>query len=155
MQDLLPRIFYMIIVTRSGMFLHAGDEILGIDERVWVNYTSSMEKSDEVNNFVMEVFVEKDDNKARFTIHGEIDTRSGVELNEKFQEVIENEGITSIELDLEDVNNITSAGIGKILKLLKYLNSRGGTVTIKGISPGLRHLFREIHLDKIIPIEEK
>jgi anti-anti-sigma factor len=114
-----------------------------------------MEKNGEKKDFVMEVFIEKTQDKARFTIHGEIDTRSGLELSEKFQEVIENEGILDIELDLEDVHNITSAGIGKILKLLKFMNSRGGTVTIRGISPSLRLLFREIHLDKIIPIEEK
>ncbi len=114
-----------------------------------------MEKNGEKKEFEMEVFVEKTKDKARFIIHGEIDTQSGLELSEKFQALIENEGILTIELDLEDVPNITSAGIGKILKLLKYLNSRGGTVTIKGISPSLRLLFREIHLDKIIPIEEK
>lgn len=114
-----------------------------------------MEKNDEQKENSMEIFIEKKDEKARITIHGEIDTRSGLELSEKFQELIENEGILAIELDLEDVNNITSAGIGKILKLLKYLNSRGGTVTIRGISPSLRLLFREIHLDKIIPIEDK
>ena len=118
-------------------------------------YNRDVEKSDDKKESMMELFVEKKGEKARITIHGEIDTRSGLELSEKFQELIETEGILTIELDLEDVNNITSAGIGKILKLLKYLNSRGGTVTIRGISPSLRLLFREIHLDKIIPIEEK
>jgi anti-anti-sigma factor len=114
-----------------------------------------MEKNGGKKEFSMEVFIEQTQDKARFTIHGEIDTRSGLELSEKFQALIENEGILVIELNMEDVHNITSAGIGKILKLLKYLNSRGGTITIKGISPSLRQLFREIHLDKIIPIEDR
>jgi anti-anti-sigma factor len=106
-------------------------------------------------DFKMEIFVEHSKDKALCTVHGEIDTRSGLELAEKFQEMVENQGVLSITLDLTDVNNITSAGIGKILKLLKYLNSRGGTISIRGISPSLRLLFKEIHLDKIIPIEEK
>ena len=103
----------------------------------------------------MEVFVERSNDKVFFTIHGEIDTRSGIELSERFREVVENEDIYHVYLDFEDVYNITSAGIGKILKLFKYLNSKGGSITIRGISPNLRLLFKEIHLDKIIPIEEK
>jgi anti-anti-sigma factor len=114
-----------------------------------------MEKNDSKKDFAMEVFVERSKDKALLTIHGEIDTRSGLELSDRFQEIVENEGILSITLDLSDVHNITSAGIGKILKLLKYLNSRGGSIAIKGISPNLKLLFTEIHLDKIIPIEEK
>lgn len=102
----------------------------------------------------MEVFVERAKDKVIFTIHGEVDTRSGIELSERFREVVENEGVFNVCLNLEDVYNITSAGIGKILKLFKYLNSRGGSISIRGISPNLRLLFREIHLDKIIPIEE-
>jgi len=116
---------------------------------------SRMEKSEPKKEFAMEVFIERSEGKALCTIHGEIDTQAGLELSERFQEIVENEGITSVVLDLSDVHNITSAGIGKILKLLKYLNGRGGTMTIKGISPGLNLLFKEIHLDKIIPIEEK
>lgn len=114
-----------------------------------------MEKKGQKKDFDMEVFIERSDDKALCTIHGEIDTQAGLELSERFQEIVENEGIVSIILDLTDVHNITSAGIGKILKLLKYLNGRGGTMTIKGISPSLKLLFKEIHLDKIIPIEDK
>ncbi len=114
-----------------------------------------MEKNDSKKDFAMEVFIERSKDKALCTIHGEIDTQAGLELSERFQEIVENEGVLVIVLDLSDVHNITSAGIGKILKLLKYLNGRGGTMTIKGISPSLKLLFKEIHLDKIIPIEEK
>jgi len=101
----------------------------------------------------MEVEIERLNDKVIFTIHGEIDTRAGVELSEKFQSVVD-EGFNHVILNLEDVFNITSAGIGKILKLFKHLNSRGGSISIRGISSNLRLLFREIHLDKIIPIEE-
>jgi stage II sporulation protein AA (anti-sigma F factor antagonist) len=114
-----------------------------------------MEKKEEKRDFSMEVSYERSNNKAFFTIHGEIDTQSGNELNERFREVIEDEGILHISLNLEDVYNISSAGIGKILKLFKHINSRGGSITIRGISPNLKLLFKEIHLDKIIPIEDK
>ena len=130
-----------------------GSAVVDQDDDVF--YNGAMEKKGQKKDFDMEVFIERSDDKALCTIHGEIDTQAGLELSERFQEIVENEGIISIVLDLSDVHNITSAGIGKILKLLKYLNGRGGTMTIKGISPGLNLLFKEIHLDKIIPIEEK
>ena len=130
-----------------------GSAVVDQDDDVF--YNGAMEKKGQKKDFDMEVFIERSDDKALCTIHGEIDTQAGLELSERFQEIVENEGIISIVLDLSDVHNITSAGIGKILKLLKYLNGRGGTMTIKGISPSLKLLFKEIHLDKIIPIEDK
>ena len=88
-------------------------------------------------------------------IMGEIDTKTGSALSTKFKEILENELILHVILNLSEVPNITSAGIGKILKLFKSLNLRGGTIEIKGISQKLINLFKEIHLDRIIPIEAK
>ncbi|MBN1524287.1 MAG: STAS domain-containing protein [Spirochaetales bacterium] len=108
----------------------------------------------ENKEFRMEVILDTSGDTVRFKVEGEIDTKSGVELSEKFAEVMENESIYHVVFDFTGVPNITSAGIGKILKLFKFLNSKGGSIRIKGISASLKELFKEIHLDKIIPIEE-
>lgn len=115
-----------------------------------INVNEPVESNKE---FRMEVFLDNSGNTVNFIIKGEIDTKAGTELSEKFQEVMENDSILHVIFNLKEVSNITSAGIGKILKLFKYLNNKGGTIAIKSISSPLMELFTEIHLDKIIPIE--
>jgi anti-sigma B factor antagonist len=110
---------------------------------------------DDNKEFRMEIFLDTAGDTVNFRVRGEIDTKSGVELSDRFAEVMENEAIYHVSFDFTEVPNITSAGIGKILKLFKFLNSKGGSIKIRGISASLKELFCEIHLDKIIPIEEK
>lgn len=100
----------------------------------------------------MEIRVTFDNKTATLIIVGEIDTKASFELSEHFKEIMDNDAVINVNLDLEKVPNISSAGIGKILKLFKYLNSKGGSMKITGISPELYKLFKEIHLDRIISI---
>jgi anti-anti-sigma factor len=100
----------------------------------------------------MDIRVTFDNKTATLTIKGEIDTKASFKLSEHFKEIMDNDDIIYVNLDLQKVPNISSAGIGKILKLFKYLNSKGGSIKIISISPELHKLFQEIHLDRIIPI---
>jgi len=111
--------------------------------------------NDENKEFRMEIILDTTGDTANFRVKGEIDTKSGVELSDRFADVMQNEAIYHVCFDFTEVPNITSAGIGKILKLFKFMNSKGGSIRIRGISASLKDLFCEIHLDKIIPIEEK
>jgi anti-sigma B factor antagonist len=85
---------------------------------------------------------------------GAIDTEGGAELSNKFAEVANDSSILSVKFDLSEVPTITSAGIGKLLKFFKIIDSRKGKMVIAGISSGLRKQFAEVHLDKIIPVEK-
>jgi anti-anti-sigma factor len=94
------------------------------------------------------------DNTSTLIITGEIDTKASFELSEYFKQIMDNDIVSHVILDLTKVPNISSAGIGKILKLFKYLNSKEGSLKIEGISTELYKLFKEIHLNKIISITE-
>jgi len=103
----------------------------------------------------MDIRVSFDNNTATLTITGEIDTKASSDLSEHFKEIMDNDAVSYVDINLQKVPNISSAGIGKILKLFKYLNIKGGSMRITGISPELYKLFKEIHLDRIISISEQ
>ena len=85
-------------------------------------------------------------------IDGAIDTEGGAKLSAEFQNIIAQAGILHGEFDLREVPSITSAGIGKLLKLFKHFDKRGGSMKISGITQSLKEQFEEIHLNQIIPI---
>jgi anti-anti-sigma factor len=101
----------------------------------------------------MEIKVRIDNKTAYLIINGEINSKATSQLSECFKEIMGNVSIYNVNLNLKKVVNISSAGIGKILKLFKYLNNKGGSMKVQGISKELCKLFKEIHLDKIMPIE--
>ncbi len=101
----------------------------------------------------LDIVIEED--TVYFKISGPIDTEGGSELTNKFMEIANDESIKNAEFDLSEVPTITSAGIGKLLRFFKHFDKLGGKMKIKGISDSLKDQFSEIHLDQIIPIEEK
>jgi len=102
----------------------------------------------------MEIKVNITGSNALVTIDGNIDSTSGIELDEKFQEIIGNTNIKNVNFDLKAVKSINSAGIGKILKFYKHYDSMGGSFKIIHVSEKLMSLFKDINLDKIISISE-
>lgn len=102
----------------------------------------------------MNIDVKYTGNNALITIDGNIDSTSGIELDNQFQEVIGNSNIKNINFDLKAVKSINSAGIGKILKFYKHYENQGGSFKIIHISEKLLSLFKDINLDKIISISE-
>ncbi|HET7839027.1 MAG TPA: STAS domain-containing protein [Rectinemataceae bacterium] len=85
-------------------------------------------------------------------IDGNIDTDGGHKLGVALQEAMEMDGIKSITFDLSTVRTITSSGIGKLMNFFKFIDSKKGTMAVKGISDSLYKQFMEIHLDRIFPI---
>jgi anti-sigma B factor antagonist len=98
----------------------------------------------------IDITVEKD--RVRITILGPIDTAGGAELSAKFGELAKDPSLRHAEFDLADAPSITSAGIGKLLVFYKHFDHAGGSMKIVALSPQLARQFREIHLDRIIPM---
>jgi anti-anti-sigma factor len=103
----------------------------------------------------MDIDIDVVKGEARISIMGPIDAAGGSELSAKFAELAKASDLRRAELDLADVPSITSAGIGKLLAFYKHFDQAGGEMRIVAISPQLEKQFREIHLDKIIPIGKK
>jgi len=67
-------------------------------------------------------------------------------------QAMEMEGVKTVIFDLTTVRTITSSGIGKIMNFFKFMDSKKGSMSVKGISEQLYKQFMEIHLDRIFPI---
>jgi anti-sigma B factor antagonist len=100
----------------------------------------------------MDLDIDIKQDRVRITIMGPIDGAGGAELSAKFAELAKDPSIRHAEFDLSDVPSITSAGIGKLLAFYKHFDQAGGGMRIAELSPQLTKQFKEIHLDKIIPI---
>lgn len=102
----------------------------------------------------MDIDLEKSGDTTTMVIDGNIDMDSGHLLSAKIQEVMEMNDVMHIVCDLTTVKTITSSGIGKLMNFYKFMDSKGGTFEIKGISDNLYKQFMEIHLDRIFPISK-
>jgi anti-anti-sigma factor len=100
----------------------------------------------------MDIDIKYAGDTANVVIDGNIDSIASGELSDKLQEVTDNLKIKNITIDLKGVKTINSAGIGKLLKIYKHYDGQGGSFKIIHISEKLMALFKEINLDKIIPI---
>ncbi|MGA2546272.1 MAG: STAS domain-containing protein [Rectinemataceae bacterium] len=100
----------------------------------------------------MDLDIDIKQDRVHITIMGPIDSAGGAELSTKFAELAKDPSLRHAEFDLSEVPSITSAGIGKLLAFYKHFDQAGGGMRITELSPQLTKQFKEIHLDKIIPI---
>ncbi|MBN2440068.1 MAG: STAS domain-containing protein [Spirochaetales bacterium] len=102
----------------------------------------------------MNIDLNTEDMKAFVTINGNIDLKGGEKLAEILHEITYMNNIDHVVFNMTEVNTITSSGIGKLLNFFKHINSKSGTMEIKGISDSLYEQFLDIHLHRIFPIEK-
>ena len=100
----------------------------------------------------MDIELDKKGDSLKILIDGNIDTDGGHKLAVSLQEAMEMDGVKTVVLDLTTVRTITSSGIGKIMNFFKFMDSKKGSMSVKGISEQLYKQFMEIHLDRIFPI---
>jgi anti-anti-sigma factor len=100
----------------------------------------------------MDIELDKKGDSLKILIDGNIDTDGGHKLAISLQEAMEMDGIKTVVFDLSTVRTITSSGIGKIMNFFKFMDSKKGSMSVKGISEQLYKQFMEIHLDRIFPI---
>jgi anti-sigma B factor antagonist len=102
----------------------------------------------------MDIELKRKGDALSIVIDGNIDTDGGHKLAVALQEAMEMDGIKSIQFDLSTVRTITSSGIGKLMNFFKFIDSKKGSMTVKGISDQLYKQFMEIHLDRIFQISK-
>lgn len=85
---------------------------------------------------------------------GRIDIRNSQDLKEIMLDIYD-EGFSFITIDFAAVMSIDSSGLGKLLLFQKKLKERDGNLKIINIqSDYIKKMFKMIHLDKVIDIEE-
>lgn len=83
---------------------------------------------------------------------GEIGWDSADQLVKKVTGEVEGHASPQVIVDLEGVDCITSAGIGGLLQLRRYVLDRHGCLVMARPGPLIAHLFRTIGLDRHLPL---
>ena len=85
-------------------------------------------------------------------IGGELDHCSAPQVRRQLDDLLMDERVVHVVLDLENLTFMDSSGIGVLLGRLRTLNARGGSLSVKGMSPSVEKLFRLSGLDRVIGI---
>ncbi len=101
----------------------------------------------------MELSIQTKDDRAVFTIKGNIDEQGAEELKRRFRE----QNIAKLKevvFDFRHVIHIGSAGIGKLLLFYKDLAIHDGRIVIQNASPTIYELFNVLKLNSIFTIQK-
>lgn len=71
---------------------------------------------------------------------------------EKLGDVIDNRKNVRMVLDLENVEYLSSAGLGRLVALLKKALNGGGAIHLANVQPDIRELFEVMRLTQIFKI---
>lgn len=98
----------------------------------------------------LEIIREKKGRRYALRLAGRLDTSTAPQL----QRIVEEElsDITSLELDLEKTDYISSAGLRVLLLAAKKMN-RTGDMTVKNVKREVQEVFTITGFDKILKIE--
>lgn len=91
-----------------------------------------------------------DDKDLTVKVEGRIDTLTSQELEESLKEDIEN--ISSLTLDFEALEYISSAGLRVLISTQKKLKANDMQLTIINVNDTIKEIFRMSGFDKILTI---
>ena len=86
-------------------------------------------------------------------IAGELDHFAAPQIRRRLDELLEDQTITHLVLDLENLTFMDSSGIGMLLRL-RALQARGGSLSVMHMQPPVEKLFRLSGLDRVIGVED-
>ena len=87
-------------------------------------------------------------------IAGELDHFAAPQIRRRLDELLEDQTITHLVLDLENLTFMESSGIGMLLGRLRALQARGGSLSVMHMQPPVEKLFRLSGLDRVIGVED-
>ena len=92
-------------------------------------------------------------NAVTVVIAGELDHFAAPQIR-RLDELLEDQTVTHLVLDLENLTFMDSSGIGMLLGRLRALQARGGSLSVKHMQPPVEKLFRLSGLDRVIGVED-
>ncbi|MFL0681608.1 MAG: STAS domain-containing protein [Algoriphagus aquaeductus] len=87
------------------------------------------------------------------SLSGEVDASNSVILDHAIKELVE-EGAKVILVDGQNLEYISSAGLGVFMSYLEDFQDQGIRLVIFGLSPRVYEVFKILGLDQLIPIVE-
>ena len=98
------------------------------------------------------VRVERADEAAVVTAHGELDAFTAPALADAFAEAVA-EGDDRVVIDLSRVAFMDSTALGLVAKLVNEVGDRGGDVRLVLPEESARRIFEITTLDRVLPVE--
>lgn len=95
---------------------------------------------------------EKTKKGLRFIIQGDLNQETARDLYEKMIECL-NQGETTLLLDLEKCDFVSSSGLGTIAAVTMVARSRSGDLKVRGARTNVKNLFGVTKLDRIVDME--
>ena len=93
-----------------------------------------------------------EDNTLKLAIEGRLDTTTAPELEEVITAM--GEEVKALELDLKDLEYISSAGLRVLLAAQKKMNAAEGTMVVRNISELVGEVFELTGFNEILTIEK-
>ena len=89
-------------------------------------------------------------NTAVFTLEGRLDTSTAPELDRELKSSLD--GVTTLMLDMKELNYVSSAGLRVLLSAQKLMNKQG-KMTIRNANETVMEIFEVTGFSEILDIE--
>jgi len=92
----------------------------------------------------------QENGKLTLTIEGKLDTNTAPQLNDVLIPAFDE--VKQIELDFSQVSYVSSAGLRVLLTGEKTAQSKGASMSLRGVSDEIRDVFKMTGFDEILSI---
>jgi anti-anti-sigma factor len=98
----------------------------------------------------------KSDGEGRFVVycHDKTEWRERIDLVSQLETDTKGQDVRQIILDLDNVEYITSAGLGAVFSLNQHARSIEASLAVARPSPTIRRLLDTVNLPKLMPVTE-
>lgn len=86
---------------------------------------------------------------------GELDCATGPTLENRLEDLIENQGNRTVVIDLTNMTFVDSSGLSVLVGAYRRLRERGGDLSLRRPSRSTRKVFEITGLDRVLPIEDR
>lgn len=100
----------------------------------------------------MEIDISQTENSININLTGRLDTLTTPQLTEALSDLV-TEKITTITLDLKNMDYVSSAGLRLLLQLHKKMEANKGAFIIKNVQNEVKDIFNITGLGTILKIE--
>jgi anti-anti-sigma factor len=99
----------------------------------------------------MEIIEKKENGVCILSLVGRLDPTTSPQFKDKIFEVL-GEGTTSVVLDLEKLNYLSSAGLRVLLEAKKEITKSGGEIVLCSVREYIKEVFDVTGFDSLFPI---
>lgn len=101
----------------------------------------------------MNILSQKEDDCQILCIEGDLDASSCLQLDQAISSAVEN-GEKKILVNCENLNYISSAGLGVFMSYIEHFETNNVIMVIYGLSEKVKNVFTILGLDTLLPITD-